>query len=159
MSVLSHVGGLVQRLPSYLYFDATRYGFGQSGEILEYSDADLAKCQNYNNYKYGLDHRYGYAAAVTKSTILDNYATRSMVFLLGSEDRERSWSLDESCEVEVQGKNRYERGLLYQHHLETFRVNSQDSKHSWMIVQGIGHDSKEIFTHARVIERLKLLTF
>ena len=144
---------------SYLYLDATRYRFNSNGEILKHSIADLRSCQNYNNYKYGLKQPYGYAETIPKRTIIADFTTRSVFFLLGSEDKERSWSLDKSCEVEVQGKNRYERGLLYQHHLNAFTKNGPHSEHHWMIIPGVGHDSDKMLTHVNVIEKLKSLTY
>ena len=144
---------------SYLYLNATRYQFNSNGEILKHPTADLTSCRNYNNYKYGLERLYGYAETISKRTIIADFTTRSVIFLLGLEDKGRSWGLDKSCEVEVQGKNRYERGLLYQHHLNEFTTYNPNSEHHWMIIPGVGHDSNKMLTHVNVIEKLKTLTY
>ena len=144
---------------SYLYLDATRYQLSPNGEITEPSSEELANCDGYNDYKYGLENLYGYAKSVSKQDIRVRLTTRPVVFLIGQEDTERSWSLDKSCEVEVQGKNRYERGLLYQHHLRLFSKDVQNSNHRWAIIAGVGHDANEMFTHTTFIKELKSLTY
>lgn len=142
---------------SYLYFDATRYQFNSNGEILERSRDDLENCDGYNDYKYGLENLYGYARSVSKQDIRVRLTTRPVVFLIGQEDTEQSWSLDKSCEVEMQGENRYERGLLYEHHLQSFMSTGQNSKHHWMVIPGVGHNSNEMLTHEEVIKTLGIL--
>jgi len=149
---------IVANPSSYLYLDATRYQLNQNGEILKRSRDELANCDGYNDFKYGLENRYGYANSITKLDIQDRLTNRPIIFLLGQEDTERSWSLDKSCEVEVQGENRYERGWLYRHHLQSFVNDGQNSKHHWMIIPDVGHDSSEMFTYKNVVEKLKTLT-
>jgi len=62
-----------------------------------------------------------------------------------------------SCEVEVQGENRYERGMLYKHHLQSFVKGGQNSKHHWIIIPEVSHNSNEIFTHNAVVNKLLTL--
>jgi hypothetical protein len=144
---------------SYLYLNATRYQLSSNGEILESSRDELANCDGYNDYKYGLENLYGYAKSISKQDIRFRLTNRPVVFLLGQKDTERSWSLDKSCEVEVQGKNRYERGLLYKHHLFIFSNDIQNSNHHWVTIAGLGHDAREMFTHTTFIKKLKALTY
>lgn len=142
---------------SYLYLDATRYQFNSNGEILKRSRDELVNCDGYDEYKYGLENLYGYANSISKQNIKARLLNRPILFLLGQEDAERSWSLDKSCQVEVQGENRYERGMLYKHHLQSLVNGGQNSKHHWMIIHGVGHDSNEIFTHTEVVNKLLTL--
>jgi pimeloyl-ACP methyl ester carboxylesterase len=132
--------------------------FSPDGEILEMSSEELANCDGYNDYKYGLENRYGYAKSISKQNIRLRLTNRPVVFLLGQEDTERSWSLDKSCEVEVQGKNRYARGLLYKHHLTSISKGVHSPNHQWAAIAGVGHDSSEMLTHERFIDALKNLT-
>lgn len=127
----------------YLYIDGTRYHFEGNGEIRQLTRAEMAHCEGYNRYKYGLEKRYGYANLLSVEEIKARLMKRPLVFLLGQEDTKRSWSLDKACEVEVQGHNRYERGLLHKHH--------------WLILPGVGHNSNEIFTHNEVVAMLQSL--
>lgn len=142
---------------SYLYLDAMRYQFNSNGEILKRSRNELARCEGYNAYKYGLENLYGYAYSISKQDIQARLMNRPIVFLLGQEDTKRSWSLDKSCEVEVQGENRYERGMLYKHHLQSFVKGGQNSKHHWIIIPEVSHNSNEIFTHNAVVNKLLTL--
>jgi hypothetical protein len=54
---------------SYTYLDATRYQFDSNGEILRRSGDELARCESYDEYKYGLENLYGYAGSVSKKDI------------------------------------------------------------------------------------------
>lgn len=142
---------------SYLYLDSTRYQLNSNGEIFKRTRDDLASCKGYNDYKYGLENLYGYANSLSKRDIQTRLMRRPITFLLGQEDTERSWSLDKSCEVEVQGENRYERGMLYKHHLQSFVHGEENSKHYWLVLPGVDHDSNEMFTHDEVIKKLEIL--
>lgn len=139
---------------SYLYLDASRYRFYSNGQILKRSKNELTHCENYDEYKYGLENLYGYANGVSKQDIQVRMMNRPITYLLGQEDTKRSWSLDKSCEVEVQGENRYERGLLYKHHLQSFN-NGKNHKYHWIMIPKIGHDSDKIFTHREVLKNLE----
>ena len=143
---------------SYLYLDAARYRFDSTGEIVKYSSEELSACDGYNNYKYGPDNLYGYATSVMQQDIRARLKERSILFLLGGKDTERSWGLDKSCAADLQGKNRHQRGLLYKHHLESFAGYIQSSKQYWMTIPGVGHDANAMFTHEEVINKLKSLT-
>jgi hypothetical protein len=81
------------------------------------------------------------------------------MFILGMVDTKRNWMLDKSCEGEAQGENRYQRWLLYKHHLGHFVKTSPESQHIWLEIPEVGHDSTEIFTHPRFITGLKILDF
>lgn len=144
---------------SYPYLNETRYQLNSKGEVLKTSKEELADCSGFNGYKYGTDNLYGYAENLSKQTIRTRLLTRPVMFLLGAEDTDRGWMLDKTCEAEAQGKNRYERGMLFQHHLRTFTKSIQNSQHIWMEIPGVGHNSAEMFTHSEFITKLKTLDF
>jgi hypothetical protein len=157
---------------SYLYLDQTRFHFNSTGEILITSQEELKDCPGYNKYKYGLEELYGYAETLSPQLIRTRLLNRPVIFLCGTTDTDRNWSLDKSCEGDVQGENRYKRGLLYKHHLGHFVKNSLESPHIWLFVKNslesphiwleipeVGHDSTEIFTHPKFITKLKTLDF
>lgn len=81
------------------------------------------------------------------------------MFVLGMADTDRDWGLDKSCEAIVQGENRYERGLLYKHHLRSFVNSAAESRHIWLEIPEVGHEATRIFTHPRFITELKTLGF
>jgi hypothetical protein len=106
-----------------------------------------------------MEDLYGYAETLSIQTIQTRLLTRPVMFVLGTADTDRDWSLDKSCEADVQGENRYERGLLYKHHLRTFVKNSPKSQNIWLEIPGVGHNSTEMFTHSKFITKLKTLDF
>jgi len=114
---------------SYPYLDKTRYQLNSMGEILEIPQEELMNCPGYNEYKYGLEKMYGYAKALSPKIIRTRLLTRPLIFVLGTADIDRNWSMDKSCEGETQGENRYQRGLLYKHHLGQFTKTSLESQH------------------------------
>jgi hypothetical protein len=144
---------------SYPYLDQTRFHFNSAGEILITSREELMNCPGYNKYQYGLEELYGYAEALSPQIIRIRLLTRPVMFVLGTADTDRDWSLDKTCEADVQGKNRYERGLLYKHHLGPFVKSSPNSRHIWLEIPEVGHEATEIFTHPRFITELKTLGF
>lgn len=144
---------------SYPYLDKTRYKFTSKGKILKIPQEEFKDCSGYNKFKYGMEDLYGYAENISITTIRKRLITRPIMFLLGAEDIDRNWSLDKSCEGEAQGENRYQRGLLYKHHLGHFVKTSLESQHIWLEIPEVGHDATEIFTHPRFITELKTLDF
>jgi hypothetical protein len=143
----------------YPYLDQTRFHFNSTGEILVISKEELKDCPSYNNYKYGLEKLYGYAETLSPELIRTRLLTRPVMFVLGTADTDRNWSLDKSCEGEAQGENRYQRGLLYKHHLGNFVLTSLESQHIWLEIPEVGHDATEIFTHPRFVTELKTSDF
>jgi pimeloyl-ACP methyl ester carboxylesterase len=150
---------IVANLSSYLYLDEARYQFNSKGEILKTSRGELMDCPSYNKYKYGLENLYGYAETLSPQTVRTRLLARPVMFILGTADTVRNWSMDKSCEGDVQGENRYERGLLYKHHLGHFVKTSLESQHIWLEIPEVGHDATEIFTHSKFITELKTLDF
>ncbi len=139
---------------SYLYVDSIRYQFAADGSVSKIAKDQLASCQNYNNYKYGLDNLDGYSEALSSKIIRTRLISRPLVFLLGKDDTDRGWSLDKSCEVEVQGSNRYERGILYKYHLNNYFVEESKSNHIWIEISGVGHNAKGMFLHPHFVKKM-----
>lgn len=150
---------IVANPSSYLYLDETRYKTNENGEIIETSREELADCSSYNKYKYGLEELYGYAETLSPQIIRTRLLTRPIMFVVGMADKDRDWGLDKSCEADLQGKNRYERGLLNMHHLRSFVKNSRQFPHIWIEIPEVGHEAAKIFNHPRFITELKALDF
>ena len=150
---------VVANSSSYPYLDQTRFHFNSAGEILITSREELMNCPSYNKYKYGLEELYGYAETLSPQLIRTRLLARQVIFVLGTADTDRNWSLDKSCEGEAQLENRYQRGLLYKHHLGPFVKTSLESQHIWLEIPEIGHDATKIFTHPRFISELESLDF
>ncbi len=150
---------VVANTSSYPYLNETRYQLNSKDEIQKIPLEKFVDCPSYNKYKYGLEDLYGYAENLPPHIVRTRLLTRPVMFVLGSADTDRNWSLDKSCEGEAQGENRYQRGLLYKHHLGNFVKISLESQHIWLEIPEVGHDATEIFTHPRFITELKTLDF
>lgn len=148
---------VVANSSSYPYLDQTRFHFNSAEVIQITSREELMKCPGYNKYKYGLEELYGYAETLSPQIVRTRLLTRPVMFVLGAADTDRGWSLDKSCEADLQGTNRYERGLLYKRHLISLVKSSAKSQHIWFEIPEVGHEATEIFTHPRFITELKAL--
>jgi hypothetical protein len=148
---------VVANLSSYLYLDKTRYKFTTENKILKIPQEELKDCPGYNKFKYGMEDFYGYAENISITTARKRLTSRPIMFLLGAEDIKRGLFVDKSCEVEVQGKNRFERGILYRHHLSYFINNVSNPQHIWIEIPGVGHDATEMFTHTEFTKKIEVL--
>ena len=150
-----HILHIVANPSSYLYLSKSRFKYTDDGRIVEASSDAIAECPNYNHYKYGLVNLYGYSAQINADEIKKRLLSRQIMFLLGTSDNKRDWGLNKSCEGDAQGNNRYERGLLYKHHLQSLSKDFKSNRHIWLEILGVGHDSTEMFTHDDFISKLR----
>ncbi|MCP3871826.1 MAG: hypothetical protein GY699_01515 [Desulfobacteraceae bacterium] len=139
---------------SYLYLDRTRYQFGLDGTVQKIVKEKLEGCPRYNNYKYGLDNLFGYSETLSSKIIRKRLLNRPILFLLGTADTKQGWSLDKSCEVEVQGNNRYERGQLYKYHLNGYLPEERKFNHIWIEIPDVGHNARDMYLHPYFIKRM-----
>ncbi len=116
-------------------------------------------CPGYDDFKYGLAHREGYAAKPGEAEIRRRYAARDVTLLLGERDTskgpEAAWSeLDKSCAADAQGPRgrsfRLERGLVYFRYATTLF----GARHSLEIVPSCGHEDACLFSSAPATRRL-----
>ncbi len=142
---------------SYLYLTEVRYQFASDGSIERVTPDRIDGCPEYNSYRYGLKNFYGYAQEMSKKTIQNRLFARPIIFLLGTKDNERDWSLDKSCPGELQGENRYQRGVFYKYHLYQAAGNNQPCQHTWIEIPEAGHDAAQMLTHPIFIEKLQAI--
>lgn len=150
-----HVLHVVANPSSYLYLNKTRFKFTDDARIVEASSDAFAECPTYNHYKYGLENRYGYSAHIQDDEIIKRLFSRQIIFLLGTSDNKRNWGLNTSCEGDAQGNNRYERGLIYKHHLQSLSRDFVSNRHIWLEILGVDHDSTKMFIHDDFISKLQ----
>lgn len=74
---------------------------------------NMRPCTEYNNYKYGLDHRNKYMNTRTGKQLRERYKSRQVTYLLGTNDVHQDHDIDTSCTAKVQGSYRFERGRIY----------------------------------------------
>jgi pimeloyl-ACP methyl ester carboxylesterase len=117
---------------SYLYLNSYR----PIGENLSES------CPGYNDYKYGLERRNEYCSVLSDERIRHQYISRRVTYLLGNADVDQDDDLETVCAANVQGRNRFERGLFYYSAIRTFFPSVQ---HDMVIVPEVGHDHDAMF--------------
>ena len=122
---------------NYLYLDDTR---PQNGTLNQFQVPDpSANCPEYNEYGYGLESLWNYPNQVGESSILNNYRNRNMVYMLGSEDTKVGGNLPSSCQANLQGANRLERGIAYYNNLSQLYGAEISETQKLVIVPGVGH--------------------
>jgi len=131
---------------SYLYLDRSRV---LEGTIDQFAIPHTS-CEEYNEYKYGLEDMNSYMQAVGTDQIREQYGLRDVVYLLGSlDDDQASDDLDTTCSAALQGDNRRERGLIYYNYL---RYYYGSHRHMCVVVDGVGHDSYGMFNSPECID-------
>lgn len=121
---------------TYLYFDNNRIieSIYRKPKISEFI---------YNSYKYGtkginllpyLWHKPKFSP--------DLFRNRDNIILLGDRDIQRSLTLDKTVAAELQGENRFQRGLNYKYHLDKY-YPSHNTK--LLIVPDVGHSHTKMF--------------
>jgi pimeloyl-ACP methyl ester carboxylesterase len=137
---------------SYLYFDGRR---PDDTGLRELSLDQLAACPDYDQYKYGLQNRHAFLAALDESTLKQQYAGSDVRYLLGERDTSTtSSSLDTGCEAGLQGAHRLQRGQRYVNHLGDALGTAVYQRHQLRLVPDVGHDGRGMLTAAAGREAL-----
>jgi pimeloyl-ACP methyl ester carboxylesterase len=113
---------------SYMYLDRNRPVSGV--------------CAGFNDYRYGLDDLNSYMS----SGVAADYASRNVIYMLGSLDTNIDSNLDTSCAANQQGRNRYDRGVKFYQHLAT---HFGRPVHRKVVVSGVGHSPKRMLQAAK----------
>ena len=98
-------------------------------------------CEDYDEWHYGLLDRNTYAERLEADTIRALLTRRDVRILVGDADT-LSASLDVSCGANLQGRNRYERGLTLVAFMETLY---EGHAHMQMVVPGVGHSNRSMW--------------
>src|SRR5947209_17169205 len=130
------IGYVTANPSSYLYLNSYR----PTGGHLPKS------CPGYNDYKYGLERRNAYLSILNDEQIRRQYISRRVTYLLGNADVDQDENLERDCAANVQGDNRFQRGLLYYSFMRTF---FPAAKHDMVIVPEVGHDHDAMFNSAQ----------
>ena len=98
-------------------------------------------CEDYDDWHYGLQDRNTYATRLEADTIRALLTRRDVRILVGDADT-LSASLDVSCGANLQGPNRYLRGLTLVRFMETLY---EGHAHMQMVVPGVGHSNRSMW--------------
>lgn len=121
---------------TYLYFTPQRPGI---------DTAELARCPQYDRYRYGLENLNPYMASVGPRQLTERFLAQNTTYLLGEKDSDpRSLSLDKTCAAMVQGLNRLDRGERYYAYLK--QVFGSRLHHTLRRVPDVDHDPVAMFT-------------
>ena len=122
---------VVMNPSSYLYVDGRRPA-KESGAFV----VPETSCDDYDEYKYGLQNLNSYMKAVGVVRIRENLFRRRVYYLAGDADTRLGGSLDMSCRGNLQGANRLARFENYRSYRELFE-NWTGSV--FETVPGVGH--------------------
>jgi len=119
---------------SYAYFSAERP-----------APSIAASCPRYNDWKYGMDQRPAYLAAISPGDLEQRYVSRQVTYLLGTRDTNPDHpALDKTCMAEAQGATRYARGHAYAAVMAG--RNNGAPNHRVVDVPDVGHDGDRMLT-------------
>ena len=125
----------------YLYIDKLRFQNGKFRKVKSKA--------NYNSWFLGLDNRYPYCKKTQKMQILKNLYSRSTLYFCGTTDTGKAM-LDVNEEAMLQGRNRYERFLIYQKHVARYPDWKQKTR--FFSVPDIAHSST-VFYKNNIIQK------
>ena len=98
-------------------------------------------CIEYNDYPYGFLDRNPYMKQTTESEIISRFARRNITVLIGGADTETEY-LDMTCSANLEGKNRYERGVIFYNYLKQFLPGSNSAL---VVVPNVGHNDELMY--------------
>lgn len=131
---------------TYLYLTPEREAIG-GGFVLP----DTAACPSWDGWHYGLGADLNnYAQAVPAQQIRSQLTTRDVRILIGSADTGTA-DLDVTCGAYLQGQHRFARGRTLIRYMDTLHSGHN---HREMVVTGVGHNSRTMFTSTVGLEAL-----
>ena len=119
--------------PSFLYYDEYRV-VDQSADVFNFGPTN---CTSANQYKYGLDNLNQYMEETGDSTIIDNFKTINMTYLIGEYDFGGQTS---TCARMVQGNSRVLRTHIYFAYINYFYGETVFNTHLMAEVPGAEHN-------------------
>lgn len=136
---------VVANAASYMYLTderPRRHGAG-------YASYERGICPTYHQYPYGAQQLPDYADSASLAELYVRYASRDVVYLLGSADNNpEDHELDKQCGAEAQGSTRLSRGMGYINY-DPLRAQRRSPPvglaHQAQRVIGVGHDAAAIF--------------
>lgn len=129
---------IVANPSSYLYLRSER------PSATAFAAPDSAACPGWDDWPYGLRNRNSYAKAADDATLRTRLITRDVRVLVGDADTLTA-NLDVSCEGNLEGNRRYDRGRALVWFLTQYYPSHH---HRESVVPGIGHSSGGMYGSA-----------
>jgi len=132
---------IVMNPSTYLYLDDRRPV--QTDQGLMFVKPDATDCSSFNDYPRGMEKLNPYAEKVGVETIKQQFLNRDVSIVLGEKDvNVNDSSLDKSCEGNMQGRFRLERGQFYYAYLQLFAKKKK--VHQIDVVPEVAHDGDKM---------------
>jgi len=164
---------IVANPSSYIYLTPKRW-VKESQTWKVPSESKLKNCPNYNQWEWGLDdggmfnvpYRNDLFKRKRKADVIDSFRQRQVIYLSGSLDlcpgdnmediKCHSHGIETTCMDELQGKNRFDRSLLYLHSLVNLSSTEPGGwkNHQRHVVEGVGHDHSLMWTSQNGIDAI-----
>ncbi|MCB9232366.1 MAG: T9SS type A sorting domain-containing protein [Bacteroidia bacterium] len=142
---------------TYLYFTPER-PVGRKGLDFAIPKPKIQeKCPHWDRYKFGISDFRGcsYVESQGGPALESRFPLREMVFLLGEKDKNpNDEDLDQTCQADLQGKNRLERGLSYFNYLIFHFGPSILSNHYLYRVPGTDHSARQMIQSDEGLEAI-----
>ena len=119
--------------PSFLYYDEYRV-VDQGADVFNFGPTN---CTSANQYKYGLDNLNQYMEETSEPTIIDNFKTTNMTYLIGEYDFGGQTS---TCARMTQGNSRLLRTHIYFAYINYFYGETVFNTHRMAEVPGAEHN-------------------
>jgi pimeloyl-ACP methyl ester carboxylesterase len=103
-------------------------------------------CPPYDRYKYGMEALNAYMAGTPVATLITQYLARPVTLLLGDQDTSRTGTFDATCQADLQGRNRYERGNAFHAFLNSYYPGHH---HIRVVVGGVAHNQALMYNSAQ----------
>lgn len=97
---------------------------------------------DYNDYKYGTDRFNNYMLRTERSSLVERYIKRELIYFLGENDNFAE-GIDQSCPAQYQGRTRLERGRLFKAQLDR---EFPTHRHRFLTVPNTGHTQWGMYT-------------
>ena len=132
---------IVMNPSTYMYLDDRRPVKTENG--LAFAKPDATVCPNFNDYPRGMDKLNTYAVKVGVETIKQQFLNRDIRFILGEKDvNVNDSSLDKTCEGNMQGRFRLERGQFFYEYIQLY--SPKKKIHQIAVVPDVAHDGDKM---------------
>jgi hypothetical protein len=132
---------IVMNPSTYLYLDDRRPVKTETG--LTFIKPDTSGCPSFNDYPRGMDKLNPYASNVGVEKIKQQFLKRDITYILGEKDvNMNDSSLDKSCEGNMQGRFRLERGQFYFEYIQLY--SPKKKIHQIAVVPDVAHDGDKM---------------
>jgi hypothetical protein len=132
---------IVMNPSTYLYLDNRRPVKTETG--LTFLKPDTSGCPSFNDYPRGMDKLNPYASNVGVEKIKQQFLKRDITYILGEKDvNMNDSSLDKTCEGNMQGRFRLERGQFYFEYIQLY--SPKKKIHQIAVVPDVAHDGDKM---------------